>query len=360
MSERPPEGSKTVADGRHPTPSRARRRFTVDALFSDTRPQATGVSDLPDARMIEIDRIEGDPMQPRRSFDPEKLDELRNSIDSEGVLQPIVVRFDDERNRYIVVHGERRLRAARLAGLSAIPALIRDVPEDRRLIRQLMENVIRDDLNAVDRAAALRGLRSQLGDPAWEVVAATVGIKRSRLFQLLGTEKLSEEAREDIQHGRLSEKQSRVLQGLSPVKQEALRELLVRESLSIPGATKLARVYKDFPISPPDDKAAAVKALETLRGLVVADDPDAVRRQTRTLLHAVRSAIGGDKTSQAQLRQLKVLISIPKFDRDRFTRDASTISKSLAALSENRIGIPPDVRAGLTDLRNTIDALLAK
>ncbi len=360
MSERPLEQLDTAADPRQPAPGRARRRFTVDSLFNDTRPQPTGVSDLPEARMIDLARIEGDPQQPRRTFDPEKLEELTASISAEGVLQPIVVRFDRERDRYIVVHGERRLRAARLAGLDAIAALIRDVPEERRLIHQLMENVVRDDLNAVDRAAALRALRGQLGDPAWEIVAETVGIKRSRLFQLLGTEKLSDEAREDIQEGRLSEKQSRALQGLSPVKQDALRDLIIRESLSVPGASKLARIYKDFPISPADDKAAAVKALETLRSLVVADDPDAVRRQTRTLLHAVRSAIGGDRTSVAQLRQLKVLISIPKFDRNRFTKDASALSKSLAAMSENRAVISPDVRAGLTDLRNTIDTILGK
>lgn len=358
MTESTGERTGTAGDTHRPTPGRARRRFTVDSLFSDTRPQATGVSELPDARMIDLDRIVGDPQQPRRTFDPERLQELEASISSEGVLQPIIVRFDEEQDRYIVVHGERRLRAARLAGIAAIPALIRDVPKDRRLIHQLMENVVRDDLNAVDRAAALRALRGQLGDPAWEVVAATVGIKRSRLFQLLGTGKLSEEAREDIQEGRLSEKQSRALQGMSPTKQDALRELIIRESLSAPAASKLARIYKDFPISPPDDKAAAVKALDTLRSLVIADDPDAVRRQTRTLLHAVRSAIGGDQTSQSQLRQLKVLISIPKFNRDRFARDSSAISKSLAAMSENKAGIPPEVKSGLADLRNTIDALL--
>lgn len=358
MSEPSPDRIETAAS--KPTPGRARRRFTVDSLFTDTRPQATGVSDLPDARMIDLDRIEGDPEQPRRTFDPEKLDELSASIASEGVLQPIVVRFDTDRDRYVVVHGERRLRAARDAGLSAIPALIRDVPEDRRLIHQLMENIVRDDLNAVDRAAALRALRSQLGDPAWEVVAATVGIKRSRLFQLLGTGKLSDKAREDIQQGRLSEKQSRALHGLSPIKQDALRELIIREALSVPGASKLARVYKDFPISPPDDKASAVRALETLRSLVVADDSDALRRQTRTLLHAIRSAIDGDTTNQAQLRQLKVLLSIPEFRRDRFNKDVSAMSKSLAAMSETGTGMAPDVRAALTELRTTIDAVLGK
>lgn len=360
MSEQSSGQAETAQEAPRASANRSRRRFTVDALFNDTRPQATGVADLPDARIVDLDRIEGDPQQPRRTFDPDKLDELSASIAAEGVLQPIVVRFDAERNRYIVVHGERRLRAARTAGLTAIPALIRDVPESRRLVQQLMENVVRDDLNAVDRAAALRQLRGQLGDPAWEVVAARVGIKRSRLFQLLGTEKLSEGTRDEIREGKISEKQSRALQGLAPAKQDALRELIVREALPLPTATRLARVYKDYPVSPADDREAAVKALETLRGLVVADDPDATRRQTRTLLHAVRSAAGGDKTDQARLRQLKLLLAIPAFSRDRFARDTSAFGRSLAAVADNRSAMAPDIRAALVDLRNTIDDLLGQ
>ncbi|CAA9567489.1 MAG: Chromosome (plasmid) partitioning protein ParB [uncultured Thermomicrobiales bacterium] len=360
MSERSPERADTTPGTSHSSASRGRRRFTVDSLFSDTRAQAAGVADLPDARIIDLDRIEGDPLQPRRTFDPDRLDELAASIAAEGVLQPIVVRFDAERNRYIVVHGERRVRAARIAGLGAIPALIRDVPEDHRLVQQLMENVVRDDLNAVDRAAALRALRGQLGDPPWEVVAARVGIKRSRLFQLLGTEKLSEGTREDIQGGRLSEKQSRALQGLPPAKQDALRELIVRESLSSPEASRLARVYRDYPVSPPHDREAAARALATLRGLAVANDPDSARRQTRALLHAVRAAAGGDTSGQAQLRQLKSLLAIPAFSQDRFARETSAAARSLAALVERSTSMTPEVRASLVDLRNTIDALLAK
>src|SRR5918992_1266592 len=111
-----------------------RRRFTVDALFADHRPQAVGVSDLSAAKEIRLDRIEADPDQPRRTFDEERLAELAASIGLEGVLQPIVVRYDAARDIYVVVHGERRLRAARLAGLAALPAIVREVPEERRLV----------------------------------------------------------------------------------------------------------------------------------------------------------------------------------------------------------------------------------
>lgn len=190
-----------------------------------------GVSDLVTAKEIRLDRIEPDPHQPRRTFDQERLEELAASIAQEGVLQPIAVRYDEERDRYVILHGERRWRAAQMAGLTAIPAVVRDVPEERRLLQQLMENVVREDLNAVDRAAALRALKAQMGDASWERVAEAVGIKRSRLFQLLGTEKLPDAVQEDIRAGRLSEKQSRVLQGLAPAAQAALARLIVDEGL---------------------------------------------------------------------------------------------------------------------------------
>ncbi|MCL6441280.1 MAG: ParB/RepB/Spo0J family partition protein, partial [Thermoleophilum sp.] len=119
-----------------------RRKFTVDALFADHRPQAVGVDDLPTAKEIRLDRIVPDPDQPRRTFDPDRLEELAASIAIEGVLQPIVVRYDASRDVYVIVHGERRWRASQRAGLTKIPAIVREVPEDRRLVQQLMENIV--------------------------------------------------------------------------------------------------------------------------------------------------------------------------------------------------------------------------
>src|SRR5829696_4179262 len=245
------------------TPAKGRRRFTVDALFSDHRPQAVGVEDLPTAKEIRLERIEADPEQPRRTFDLDRLEELAASIRREGVLQPIAVRYDVERDVYVVIHGERRLRAAREAGLSAIPAIVRDVPHDRRLVQQLMENIVRDDLNAVDRAAALRTLKTQLGDAPWETVAEMVGIRRSRLFQLIGTEKLSDRVRDDIRGGRLSEKQSRALQGLPPAHQDALHDAIIRYELSAEEAMRTARALKQAGLE--DDAKSATPFIDDAR-----------------------------------------------------------------------------------------------
>jgi len=196
------------------TTSTRRRKFSVDALFADTTPRAAGVEDMLDAKLIRRDRIEPDPNQPRQYFDEDALNELAASIKADGILQPIAVRYDESRDVYIIIHGERRWRAARLAGLESIPAIVRDIPEERRLIQQLVENVVREDLNALDRAAALRALKQQMGDPSWDTVAEAVGIRRSRLFQLLGTEKLQEQVQEAIRAGIISEKQSRSIHSL--------------------------------------------------------------------------------------------------------------------------------------------------
>jgi ParB family chromosome partitioning protein len=333
-----------------PKPGRSRRRFTVDALFTDTRPQATGVTDLANAKEIELRRIEPDPEQPRKGFDEDRLEELAASISAEGVLQPIVVRYEESRNVYIIVHGERRFRASQMAGKTSIPALVRDVPQDRRLIQQLMENVVRDDLNAIDRAAALRALREQLGGVSWEQVAEAVGIKRSRLFQLLGTEKLPDKAQEDIQKGRLSEKQSRALQGLPETRQDALRELIVDTSMSASTATRLARAFRELPVDDEDDPLAVRSALHHLYELVEPGTPEALHSQTQAVFDAIRA---GTSASMASL------LAAPKFDPNRATKEIATLARTLSRLDAEKIAASPETEATLRALRDALDALLS-
>src|SRR5688572_9165856 len=289
-----------------PQPSSRKRRFSLDDLLGDSRPQAVGVTDLPTAKEIRLDRIQPDPNQPRRYFDPEKLAELAASIRIEGVLQPVVVRYDTGRDVYVMVHGERRWRAAREAGLSAIPALVRDVPDDRRLIQQLMENIVRDDLNAVDRAAALRALKGQLADAPWDNVAEAVGIRRSRLFQLLGTEKLPESVQADIRAGRISEKQSRALQGLPGEHQRALRDAVIAGDLTAETALAIARKLKAEAI--PDDLHEAASAIVRIRRELTErmatknDGPADV--ELMALLRAIAKLHGGGSAARVGLTRL--------------------------------------------------------
>ena len=328
---------------------RRNRRFTVNDLFTDTRPQATGVEDLAGAKQIDLHRIEPDPDQPRRAFDEDRLEELAASIRAEGVLQPVVVRYEETRDVYILVHGERRWRASKLAEQASIPALVRDVPEHRRLLQQLMENVVRDDLNAVDRAAALRALRHQMGDAPWEQVAEAVGIKRSRLFQLLGTEKLPDVAKDDIQTGKLSEKQSRALQGLPAAQQEALRSLMVEKNISAPVATKIARALRSMTRSEELSNSAAQTQVERLYALIEPEDATALARQTQTLLVAVQ---------QHNTADLAKLLGVPRFDEHRVAKEVAALARSLTRTDATQLAVSKHTRGNLEQLRAAIDAVL--
>lgn len=339
-------------------PGRSKRRFTVDALFSDTRPRAIGVTDLAAAHEIQLARIVPDPDQPRRVFDADRLEELASSVRAEGVLQPIVVRYDDTQDTYIVVHGERRWRAAKLAGLDVIPAIVRDVPPERRLLQQLMENVVRDDLNAVDRAAALRSLRSQLGDPPWDQVAEAVGIKRSRLFQLLGTGKLPASARTDIQQGTLSEKQSRLLQGLPEIKQEALRELLVTEQPSAQVATRITRAFRDTDLPAGTSQSDANAVLADLRNLALTDDPEHQRLQSLALLDAIGRAGYGQPEDRQRLKDLTSLVAAPRFEQGRLVKEAGSLARTLAGLARQNSPRSAETEEQLKALYRALGALL--
>lgn len=357
-----------------------RRRFSVDALFTDHRPQAAGVEDLATAKVILLDRIIPDPDQPRRTFDQEKLDELAASIRIEGVLQPIVVRYDDLQDTYVVIHGERRWRAARLAGLDRLPAVVRDVPPERRLIQQLMENIVRDDLNAVDRAAALRTLKVQLEDAPWDEVAKAVGIRRSRLFQLLGTEKLPEQVQDDIRAGRLSEKQSRTFQGLPPAAQEALRIAVVEDGIAPAESARLAKALRGRDL--PDDPLGVMAVVRELR----AGSASAATRQSAqatgadrhsperqrddapvaftdddviALLGAISAAAGGGERERDVLRHTADVLAAPRFDQKRLRKEVLALAQTLSRAPEV-IADPEDPNyLVLQALRDALSGLLS-
>jgi ParB family transcriptional regulator, chromosome partitioning protein len=343
-----------------PQPSSRKRRFSLDDLLGDSRPQAVGVTDLPTAKEIRLDRIQPDPNQPRRFFDPDKLKELAASIRIEGVLQPVVVRYDTGRDVYVMLHGERRWRAAKDAGLTAIPALVRDVPEDRRLIQQLMENIVRDDLNAVDRAAALRALKGQLDDAPWDKVAEAVGIRRSRLFQLLGTEKLPESIQADIRAGRISEKQSRALQGLPGEHQRALRDAIIADDLTAETALAIARKLKVEAI--PDDLHEAAAAIARIRRDLSDRQPAKADVQADVELLALLGAISklatGNSAARVALIRLADWNGFEPFDNERFCDEIYALAQTLARIPSSEARDDASTCETLVALRDAITGLL--
>jgi len=335
-----------------PAPAgKTRRRVTVDSLFADGRPQAVGVADLANAKEIRLDRIVPDPDQPRRTFDEDRLAELADSIRREGLLQPIAVRYDTARDVYVVIHGERRFRAHQALGLEAIAAIVRDVPEERRLVQQLMENIVRDDLNAVDRAAALRALKTHLGDPPWETVADAVGIRRSRLFQLLGTEKLPGAAREDIRGGRMNEKQSRALQGLPETHQEALRKAIVDDDIPASEAMRIARGLKREPADA--DAASLARAIDRLRGAGSAEAMPAME-----LLGRIEALAGGGPADARRLRQLADDAGAPDWDAGRLEVQVLGLAQTMARMPAAELRAGSAGHRLLASLRAALDSML--
>jgi ParB family chromosome partitioning protein len=132
-------------------------------------------------REIPLAQIRTNPYQPRRQFSEESLEELAASIREMGVLQPIIVRQEGEGD-YVLVAGERRLRAARMAGLTTIPALVRSPSEQQMLEMALVENVQREDINPIDAALAYKRLMDEFG-LTQEQVAQRVGQERARDFE---------------------------------------------------------------------------------------------------------------------------------------------------------------------------------
>jgi ParB family transcriptional regulator, chromosome partitioning protein len=165
--------------------------------------------------------------QPRRDMHPEALEDLANSIRAQGVMQPIVVRPIGIES-YEIIAGERRWRAAQLAGLETIPALIRDVPDESAVAMALIENIQREDLNAIEEAQALVRLQQEFG-LTQQQVADAVGKPRSTVTNLMRLMTLEQEVQKLLEHGDLEMGHARALLGLEGHRQiEAARTTVVK------------------------------------------------------------------------------------------------------------------------------------
>jgi ParB family chromosome partitioning protein len=165
--------------------------------------------------LLAIEKIFPGTEQPRRQYSAKKLEELTLSIRERGVLQPIRVREIKTNMEYEIIAGERRWRAAKAVGLQEIPAvIIRDQSPEQAYVDSLIENVVREDLNPIDRADALSKVKVHLGAlSTWDEIAASgiLGISRRQIFHLLGLKSLPEPVKKDIRSNALTEKHGRAL-----------------------------------------------------------------------------------------------------------------------------------------------------
>jgi ParB family chromosome partitioning protein len=210
----------------------------LDALIPRASTES-GTSQVP------IERVRRNPHQPRVAFDEESLAELTASIAAHGVLQPIVVREAAD-GGYELIAGERRLRAARAAGLTEIPAVVRESSTNELLELALVENVQRSDLNPIEEASAYRELVDRFG-LSHEAVARQVGKSRVAVSNALRLLDLAPETRQAIIDGRISEGHGRALAALTiPELQRAVLQVVLERHLSVRQTEELVRRKREL------------------------------------------------------------------------------------------------------------------
>lgn len=180
---------------------------------------------------LPIDAIDANPLQPRRVFQSERLEELAQSIRANGIIQPLVVRRTGD--RYQLIAGERRWRAARLAGLAAVPAIVQDFPDDRLLEITLIENIQREDLNPIETAQAFERLSREL-HLNHEEIGRRTGKDRTTITNLLRLLQLPADLQQLVAERRLSPGHARCLLGLPTVAlQREVAEKAVAQGWSV-------------------------------------------------------------------------------------------------------------------------------
>ncbi|MDE2292501.1 MAG: ParB/RepB/Spo0J family partition protein [Elusimicrobia bacterium] len=214
-----------------------------------------------DVQRIPIESVKPNRAQPRKNFDPERLSELAQTIREHGLAQPIVVSFDAITNSYELIAGERRLRASQLAGMKTIEAVVRAPRNDKdRLVLALIENIQRDDLNAIETALAYKKLMEE-HEVNQTQLAQVVGKSKAAVSNTLRLLDLPEEMQKAVQFERISEGHARALLMVSdPEQRAALFKVVVENQLSVRDAEKLAqRIADGGRIGVKDEKEPAAK-----------------------------------------------------------------------------------------------------
>lgn len=190
--------------------------------------------------------------QPRRNMDEDGLEELANSIRTQGIIQPIIVRRMND--SYEIIAGERRWRAAQLAGLKEVPAIVRDIPDETALAVALIENIQRRNLNSIEEAIALQRLSVEFSLTHQEIADA-VGKTRTVVTNLLRLLKLNPDVRGLVESGELEMGHARALLALENADQSKAAQIVVSKKMSVRETEQLIKQWQSYD----ENKAKAVK-----------------------------------------------------------------------------------------------------
>ncbi|MBP3549148.1 MAG: ParB/RepB/Spo0J family partition protein [Rikenellaceae bacterium] len=214
--------------------------FGLDGANIDVK--STPMSSM---REIELSKIIPNPTQPRATFDDEALTELADSIRTLGVIQPITVKRNTD-NEYVIISGERRWRASKAAGLATIPAYIREVDDANLHAMALVENIQRQDLNAIEIALGLQRLVDECG-LTQDSLAEKVGKKRSTVANYMRLLRLPDEVQLALKEGLISMGHAKAIAGVPDEKQLALLKRCLKKALSVRQAEEMARAMCEAP-----------------------------------------------------------------------------------------------------------------
>ena len=205
----------------------------VEINFSEDKAYiGKGDEDLNRVVEININSIKPNSAQPRKTFDREKLEELGNSILQHGVIQPLVLKKGKNSEDYELVAGERRWRAARLAGLKTVPAIIKELTKEENVLFSIIENIQREDLNPIDEAEAISRMMKEF-KLTQEEISKTLGKSRPYIGNMVRLLKLEEEVLQYVREGLLSQGHGKALLGLDEKQQLLLSRKAVKDGWSV-------------------------------------------------------------------------------------------------------------------------------
>jgi ParB family chromosome partitioning protein len=207
----------------------------LDALLAAEEGATQAPSGL---KSLKVAQIKPGRYQPRTRMDQASLAELAQSIKAQGVIQPIIVR--QEKDRFEIIAGERRWRAAQMAGLAEVPAIVREISNDAVLATSLIENIQREDLNPLEEASGIRRLVNEFA-MTHDRAAQAIGRSRSAVTNLLRLLELAPLVQEMLMDGRLDMGHARALLGLAPAKQLELARRIEKRALSVREAERLVK-----------------------------------------------------------------------------------------------------------------------